>query len=160
MNERIKRYGKSLYLIAIVLCGTAVVMIQQNDSIAQPPRELPVEEAAIQEAILRALDGEQPPANANEPLLGDVYKFLRDQGSILDGSPLNDVVEEQSPSALKHADEKAYRAAEALLKASRLLSQLTGPEDTARKRLIGQMRQEAQACMAGKQAPPEPSVVY
>lgn len=105
----------------------------------EPPSE------AIQQSIRNALNG-QGNSDSDEPLLQDVLDLIKDRGSILDGSLLDVESKSSEPDELAAASAHC-RAAEALLKAARLLENLSGDLDQSRTVLVRQMRSQASDCL-------------
>ncbi len=97
-----------------------------------------------QQQIRQALDGAETGDSGNG-ILDDVLDVIKHQGSILDGSVLDDseLVPEPNPALLsKHAI-----VAEQLLRAARLLESLEKP-DRQRETLIQGMRGEARKLLS------------
>jgi len=91
-----------------------------------------------QNRIRQALDGKDTAAPTDDGVLDDVLQVIRQRGSILDGSVLDD--RQERPAAA--ARDRQALVAEQLLKASRLLQSLEQP-DQSRSELIRDMRAEA-----------------
>ena len=102
-------------------------------------------ESAIQNQIRKALH-EDGVVESGDAMLDDVLNVLKQRGSILDGSALSESIDSSPDTSPKHAkadrQNKRARAAESLLKASRLLQQL-GQNDPKQTALIQQMRLES-----------------
>ena len=90
--------------------------------------------------IRQALEGDESVKPTGDGVLDDVIQIIKRQGSVLDGSSLD----EDQPSKRVVADPVDRRAlvAEQLLKSARMLSVLEQPDDDRRK-LIRRMRSEA-----------------
>lgn len=94
---------------------------------------------AKHEAIRDALEGELPENPSADGVFDDVLRVIKDRGSILDGSVLDQqpVIADRKSAATERAI-----AAEQLLKASRMLEQLAS-SDGNRASLVKRMRGEA-----------------
>jgi hypothetical protein len=117
------------------IAGVIVLLGFYPFAVAEPPA-LPAEAE-----IRKALEGQPLPATTGDGILDDVLHIIRDQGSILEGSSLDPAVETEAGDR-EVATSQHARAAEQLLKASRLLEKL-GPVDEDRRALVNQMRAEA-----------------
>ncbi|MCC9602726.1 hypothetical protein LOC67_19425 [Stieleria sp. JC731] len=126
--------------------GTAITMPQG----VTPPSADIQDNPAIEEAIRRALDSPNDVGPINNPMLGDVINVIRGQKSVLAGSTLEEMLREDQPetsqsdpsSSRRDQSSRQMRAAESLLRSSRLLEQ-TGAGGDSRDQLIRQMRSEA-----------------
>ena len=116
-------------------------------------------DSKVIETIRRALDDDSETLHSDDPILDDVLSIIRQQGSVLDGSALDQAVTDQTrPDApmfdqrgepksdsdgdsLISVTDKAM-AAERLLKAARFLEQVK-PLDKVRIDLVRQMRRES-----------------
>ena len=115
----------------------------------QPPENLPQVEdrpsTEAQQKIRKALEGESDDTNSGNGVLNDVLDVIKQRGSILAGSSLDD-----RATPPRHTEDSASRkalVAEQLLKASRLLRSLGDP-DKNRSTLIDQMRREAKKLLS------------
>lgn len=110
---------------------------------------------AAKKKIERALRGEDVSSAGADPVLDDVLKIIREQGSVLEGTVLeSDRGAETRPAGQNlapragvsadqpHRARRQARVAEMLLKTSRLLERLE-PAGAPRGRLITDMRAEA-----------------
>lgn len=112
----------------------------------------PKENEAAENAIRSALDGNAAAAPGDDPLLQDVLDIIKDRGSIVD-EPIFDLSDSEPrfSSEISSApdsqipDSRAH-AAEALLRAARLLSSLP-QNDSERRQLVNAMRTEAARCL-------------
>jgi hypothetical protein len=97
-------------------------------------------DSSPQNRIRQALEGKTPDNSSGDGVLDDVIGVINQQGSILDGSSLDD---RPIPDLDRTSSETSRAiAAEQLLKASRLLEKL-GRSDKSRRVLVKQMRGEA-----------------
>ncbi len=148
---------------------------------SQPPASFPENQAAlsrIAEMLQRSgadahsfpSDGQSPPSA--DPLLNDVLEIIRQRGSVLNGSSLDEP--EQTHDSLHSDDlpmqggepgavardpsEHRYRTAESLLRSARLLGQIAA-QDPEQQSLVRAMRQRALVLLiqaAKSQAPTQP----
>jgi len=126
---------------------------------ANPPTLMPKDNPAAKSLIADSLKQDEPPTEtqpSGDPILDDVLGIIRRQGSVLDGSVLDPKADEALPDTflpLKDAGksesfdrDSVYRAAEQLLRVSRMLQRLRG-RDRGRDRdsdeLIRSMRLQA-----------------
>lgn len=118
-------------------------------------------DARTRDTIRDALRGREGGASATgDAILDDVIGIIRTQGSVLDGTILDEDVEAVLPpgaiaSGAPHPDasmvdvsEQRYRVAESLLRTARLLSGLPDA-DGQRQSLVRQLRMEAARCLLG-----------
>lgn len=130
----------------VILCVVCTITASERwYSVADEPSK-PVPSDPIEQSIRRALDGDSGTASPDEPLLGDVLDLIKQRGSILDGTSLDVDAIASSDSASDENIESRCSAAEALLRAARLLDQVTG-KDANRKQLVKAMRREAARCL-------------
>tara|TARA_R110002049_G_scaffold46487_1_gene135188 strand:- start:144667 stop:145140 length:474 start_codon:yes stop_codon:yes gene_type:complete len=136
----------------VVLCAASLwasVIAQDifDSSVVTEPAQ--PADAKVVETIRKALHDDSAVPSSDDPILDDVLNVIRQQGSVLDGSPLDPKLEPLPESAsdadrgdrsLAPASHRAL-AAERLLKAARLLEQVQ-PLDNARRQLVKQMRRE------------------
>lgn len=137
-------------LAAVSTTGIWHAVAQQPPAAPQLPSQQPPAQAndqGIQRSILEALQGKPTAAPEDEPLLDDVLDLIRRQGSVLDGSMLGAAEETPAAAEPKEDTEAQCRAAEALLRASRLLTALPGEGDPDRHQLAQQMRRQAAKCL-------------
>jgi hypothetical protein len=129
-------------LLTAVLSPTSADKPELNNGPAPKASPLPTDPAPsrIQDTIRQALDGKSERGKYGNGLLDDVLDVIKERGSILDGTWLDDrnADADHKPADAGH---KAY-VAEQLLKTSRLLEALGTPGND-RITLIRQMRGEA-----------------
>lgn len=115
----------------------------------------------VRDRIRDALRGGEGGASATgDAILDDVIGIIRTQGSVLDGTTLEQDVEAVLPpgavapgaphpdAATIDVSEQRYRVAESLLRTARLLSGLPDA-DGQRQSLVRQLRMEAARCLLG-----------
>lgn len=121
---------------------------------SRPPS--PRDDPRAREAIRDALDGKETGVG-NDEMLGDVIQIIRQRGSILEGSLLDDDITADSETEtttdadadrdpIKIRNDRA-KVAEQLLRSSRLLLEL-GPATAERTELVKRMRAEAAGLLA------------
>jgi len=119
----------------------------QRQESASPSRQ--------EQQIREALQGQDLQSPVNDGLLDDVLQVIRNRGSVLDGSILDDPAatagtgerpaEDSQP--MNRYREKRVFTAELLLRASRHLAGL-GADNAARHALVKQMREEAKKLLS------------
>lgn len=140
-------------------------------SITPPPDQAPPDgrqdagakpgDTRIRDKIREALRGGEGGASATgDAILDDVIGIIRAQGSVLDGTALDEDVEAVLPpgatapgapptdASTIDVSEQRYRVAESLLRTARLLSRLPDA-DGQRRSLVRQLRIEATRCLLG-----------
>ncbi|MEZ6090360.1 MAG: hypothetical protein R3C05_20505 [Pirellulaceae bacterium] len=141
MQSRTKHAFKKQRVL-VFCCVGAIVTLAAWNVLAQDAAS-PSKQDKVQQSIRNALQGESETASADEPLLQDVLDLIKRQGSVLDGSMLDEADEAHVESVRQVDHEAGFRAAEALLRAARLLNDLPSTTNPERKPLIRQMRQQA-----------------
>ena len=154
----------------VTLIGLAELATTRADDVitmpagVDPPIEAPRRDPAAEEQIRRVLQSPQSVGPVNDPMLGDVLSVLKKRRSVLEGSLLDKLsprevstdekLQEPDPKLAKPTDSKGNgvqkgkwlrkraKAAEAMLKASRLLDKLEAENETHRH-LVKKLRDEA-----------------
>ena len=124
----------------LLLCAASIwasVVAQDvfdSSSVVEPPQQA---DTKVVEKIQQALRDDSDVEATGDPILDDVLQIIKQQGSVLDGSSLDQPEEDAAPDT---ESDKAL-AAERLLKAARCLEDIK-PLDETRRHLVKQMRRE------------------
>lgn len=129
---------QTILRVAIPILIASMVFGMLKVSLADKP------DPPEQQRIRQALDGVETD-DSGDGILDDVLEVIKQQGSILDGSVLDDRESKQEPSAA--IESKQALVAEQLLKTSRLLQSLGNP-NREREALIQGMRSEARKLLS------------
>ncbi len=144
MNHRTRKLTCFCFIAAI---ATAVSLADEPTQNGAVPVDLPQVATPAEQQIRNALEGKSN-GPTGDGVLDDVLGLIKNQGSILDGSVLDNKTElNSSPQTAidRSADieiDRRARVAEELLRTARLLIEV-GPVDQARAELVASMRREA-----------------
>ncbi len=124
--------------------------------LTQPADELPIAPPEINpdlKAIQNALEGKQVDKTRDE-FLDEALRIIKQRGSVLDGSVMNEIAG-QSGTAADQKDDEVYQAAELALRAARLLSQSAASSNrpNARQSQINDLRRVASELLGNSPIP-------